>query len=123
MRTKVFAYKGIIGIQSSDTAEGLINDPTQSGQLGFIVDSNFVDISKEAFSLLKKIKNGNDSIGDIDVFQTADNRITFAWLGGQLRAIDPKKSEFAKNSNIDLLTPLEKGPEPPEEFINFVNSL
>ena len=54
MRTKVFAYKGWVDIQSDVNAEGLLNKPLDKGQLGFVLNASFVDISPEALELLKK---------------------------------------------------------------------
>lgn len=36
MRTQVFTHKGYVGIMSDVQAEGLLNNPSQPGELGFV---------------------------------------------------------------------------------------
>ena len=69
MKTTIFAYKGIIGIQSSPDAEGLIAKPG-NGNLGCVIDAASVEIQKEALDLLLKIPKGRDGLGDFDVLKT-----------------------------------------------------
>lgn len=88
MRTKVFAHKHFIGIESSFEAEGLLNDPSQQNQLGFVVDADFCDIQPEALELLKKIPKSQDDIGDVDVFKAEDGKVIFSWLGGNLVGLE-----------------------------------
>lgn len=121
MRTSVFTYKGYIGIESDVKAEGLLNSPTQPGQLGFVVDANSVDIQPEALELLKTIKKGSDSLGDVDVFSAGD-KIVFSWLGGPLRLIDPKKITGSRDYNPSLLKSNVEV-KPTEEFIKAVDSM
>lgn len=124
MRTKVFAYKGYIGIMSDMDTEGLINDPAQPGQMGFVLNANFVDISPEALELLKQIPKSGDDIGDVDVFKADDDTIVFAFFGGPLRVLNPNNTNISGSSEYDpsLLTPTE-GVEVDESFKDYIDSL
>lgn len=116
MKTTVFAYKGIIGIKSDVKSEGLINDPTQPGQLGFVLDASQVEFSPEAIEALKKIKRGHGSLGDVDCFKSDDGQIVFAFLGGPWAMFDPESGvEAARDTDFNLLTPTD-GVEIPEDF-------
>jgi len=120
MKTKVFAYKGKIGIQSDYKAEGLLNDPSQPGQLGFVVEAKHVDISPEAYEALGKVKRSNDCIGDVDVFPS-DKGPMFSWMGGALRMIDPATAEGSRSHYPTLMQPYVKdGIEVPQSFIDAV---
>ena len=121
IRTKIFAYKGIIGIESDYKAEGLINDPASVGQLGFLVNPKFIDISKEAFALLKKVKKGTDSLGDIDIFKSGKD-INFGWLGGSLNIID-KNSIGSRDYDVNLLNKIINivPNEPPKQFKVYID--
>lgn len=121
MRTQVFEHKGILGIQSDFGAEGLLNDPSQPGQLGFVVNADFVDIQPKALELLKKVKPSHDDIGDVDVFQASDGVVVFAWLGGNLRAMDPEIIQGSNSYHPELLKTSENVVTP-QEFIDFVES-
>lgn len=127
MKTQVFAYKNVIGIKSDFKAEGLINDPTQVGQLGFILNMKDVEISQEAIDLLLKIKKSRDAIGDIMAWEAIhDNRpiICFAFLGGPLRMIT-KDNEGDRDYNPSLFSKhaLIVKNEPDIKFIEIVDNL
>jgi len=121
MRTQVFQHKGILGIQSDFEAEGLLNDPSQPGQLGFVVNADFVDIQPEALELLKKVKPSHDDIGDVDVFQASDGVLVFSWLGGNLRAMNPDVIQGSNSYHPELLKTSDNVVTP-QEFIDFVES-
>ena len=120
MRTKVFAYKNYIGIESNIHAEGLLNDPMKIGQLGFIIDAKFVDVQPEALTLLLKGKKSIDDIGEIDVYKSND-KIIFSWLGGALKSCHVNDISGSNEYNASLL---KSNPEvkTPQKFIDFVNS-
>lgn len=120
MRTQVFAHKGVIGIKSSPTAEGLLNDPTKPGQLGFVCDAAFVDISPEALELLKKVPKSGDDIGDVDVFNTNDGKVIFSWLGGPLTSIDVKNASGSSTYDASLLKACDSVQVDPE-FMTLVD--
>jgi hypothetical protein len=118
-RTKVFAYKGIIGIQSGPNAE-LIAHPIH-GNVGCVADASKCDISPEALEALKTIKPSNDGIGDVDAFDAKDV-VVFAWFGGYMRALVPDQCEVARDTDFNLLTATE-GVEIPDDFKLFVDEL
>jgi hypothetical protein len=103
MRTKVFSYKGWVGIQSDVKAEGLLNKPLDKGQLGFVLDANFVDISPEALELLKKVPLSGDCIGEVDIFKS-QKEIIFSWLGGPLKMFQPEKISGSSSYDASLIT-------------------
>ena len=120
-RTKIFAYKGFIGIKSFLTAPGLINDPRKPGQLGFVIDARFVDVSPEALKLLKKIPKSGDDIGDVDVFKSEKFPVVISWLGGCLKMLKPGDgSSGSINYDPSLITPC-KGVEIDPTFITAVD--
>lgn len=94
MRTKIFAYKGVVGIQSGPDAEQIMAKPG-GGNLGCVFNAEGVDISPEALGLLNNIPRGRDSLGEIDVFQAGD-KVIVGWLGGYLKAFNPKNVETSR---------------------------
>lgn len=117
MKVTVFAYKGIIGIQSSPECEGIIAHPV-GNNLGVVCEANKVLFSPEAIELLKSIKKGRDSLGDIDIFQSNQGPM-FSWLGGYLRSVIPSQSEGSNTYDPSLITASE-GIEVPSNFIDYV---
>lgn len=120
MKTKVFDYKGFVGIQSAPNAEGLLNDPMQPGQLGFVADASKCEFSQGAIDLLREIKKSHDDIGDVDVFQ-AGEMVVFAWLGGPLKVLSPKWEVSGSSSYAPELLTATDGVEPSDEFKQFVD--
>ncbi|MEK6828566.1 MAG: hypothetical protein AABY15_00370 [Nanoarchaeota archaeon] len=120
MKTKIFVYKGIVGIQSGPDAEGFIAKPG-NGNLGCVLDASSVEISKEALDLLVKIPKGGGGLGEIDVFQSGD-KIIIGWLGGYLKAFKPESIETSRDYNPGLLTHTD-GVEVPNEFKEFIDSM
>jgi len=118
-RTKVFAYRGLIGIKSTWDAEGLINDPTADGQLGFVIDASHVDISEEALGLLKKIKKSSDDIGDVMAYKAQDGMTIFAWMGGIQRVLT---NQHEADNEYDPSTLTTTEVEIPEDFKEYVDN-
>lgn len=121
MRTKVFAHKGVIGIQSDVNAEGLLNKPLENGQLGFVIDAKFVDISQDALILLKEIKRSCDDIGDVDIYKSGD-KVIFSWLGGPLKGFRPSEVSGSNSYDASVVSAIN-GVETPEDFMAYVNAL
>jgi len=119
MRTIIFCHKGIVGIQSSPKAEGLLNKPLDKGQLGFVVDASYVDVQPEALELLKKVPGSGDDLGEVDVFKSSDGVTALSWLGGPLKAFKPDEITSSNDYQVNLLTPCENV-ETPQSFIDFV---
>lgn len=119
MRTQVFAYKGAIGIVSDTKAEGLLNKPMEPGQLGFVVDASFVDVSAEALELLKTVPGSSDDLGEVDVFE-AHGKIIFSWLGGPWKMFRPAD---ISSSSIYEPTLLKACVDVvvPQDFIDFID--
>lgn len=122
MRTQIFYYKGYVGVQSSLDAEGLFNNPAEPGQLGFIVDAEYVDIQPEALDEILKLEKSYDDIGDFDV-KKVDEKTYIMWLGGPLRVFDFNDKSISGSRYLNTST-LKSNPEikPSDEFINYIDS-
>ncbi|MFA5312754.1 MAG: hypothetical protein WC375_05445 [Methanomassiliicoccales archaeon] len=109
---------------SDFNAEGLLNDPTKPGQLGFVIDASFVDISPSALEIIKKVPKSGDDIGDVDVYKMDDgNQVIFCWLGGPMKAF--KLSDEISGSNSYDPSCLKSNPDVKVDpgFIKFVDNL
>lgn len=120
MRTQVFAHKGMVGIMSDLNADGLLNRPQDTGQLGFVLDAAFVDIQPEALELLKMVKKSSDDIGDVDVWESGGT-VIFGWLGGPMKAFKPSQVEGSSSYDISLLKSVN-GVKTDPKFIQFVEA-
>ena len=119
MKTKIFAYKGIVGIESNPDAEGLLAKPG-GGNIGCVLNAASAEISQEALDVLKSIPRGRDGLGDIDVFKADDGRVIIGWLGGYKKVVT-KDSETSRDYNPSLLQATENV-EVPEDFKEFVDT-
>ena len=120
MKTKVFAYKGYVGILSSPEAD-LVAKPG-NGNIGCVADAANVEFSQDAIDLLKKVKRSSDDIGDVDVFKAGDGVVVFGWLGGYMKAFKPEDVEGSSTYNPSLLVATENV-EVPKGFIDFIDTL
>lgn len=65
--------------------------------MGFVIgDTAYVGISAEAYEVLKTIRKGRDSLGDIDLFATSDGSFAFATLGGPCVLVNPQDAEASR---------------------------
>jgi len=69
MRTKIFTYKGVIGAETDIENGKFINDIKAGGQLGVVVDTKEIDITKEAKQLIKSAKRERGSFAPIMLTQ------------------------------------------------------
>jgi len=105
MVTQITEYRGIIVIESDYKTEGLINDPLQTGQLGFIVQADKIKFSQGAIDCLKKVQKSRDAIGEVMCDNNGpDNTVLFSWLAGPKRFIEPGKHKADRDYNPSLLT-------------------
>lgn len=118
MKTKIFAHKGIIGIQAGNK---FINDPGQPGQFGCVVDVKEVEINQEAFDCLQQIAKGPDSLGDIMCWSAAGKNC-FGWIGGPMMIIKPDTVEADRDYNPDLLKDSICELEIPKDFKDAVDA-
>lgn len=61
---KIFSYKGNLGIVIDDKGK-FINDPFASGQLGCVISTEEVEISKEAKELIRNAKRDSGSFSEL----------------------------------------------------------
>lgn len=120
MRTKVFTYKGFIGIESTVNADGLLNKPLDKGQLGFLFDAKFVDIQPEALELLKRLSMSADDVGEVEIYQSKDI-VVFGWLGGPKKVVDITINTASNDYHPELLVPVDNI-DIPQDFIDFIDN-
>jgi len=116
VKTQVFVYKGVLGIQSSPQSVGLLNKPMEKDQLGFVMDASKVEFQQMAIDWLSKVPRSSDCIGNVDVFKANDGMVVFSWFGGPLQMMEnPKDHSGSRDYKPELLEPTE-GVEAPEDF-------
>lgn len=65
MTTKFFAYKGYVGATTDIENGKFLNDLTQAGQLGIVVDTTEIEMSKEAKEIIKKAPREGGSFAQL----------------------------------------------------------
>lgn len=121
MRTKIFSHRGYIGIESNVSAEGLLNNPKEKGQLGLVINAKYIDISVTALEILKKIRKGHDGLGEIDVYKANDGTIVFSMLGGPLKIVNPRTCETSRDYDPSLLVTCDNV-DIPDGFIDYIDN-
>jgi hypothetical protein len=81
MKTKIFAYKGVIGAETDLDNGTFINNPKSSGQLGCVIDTKEVDITQDAVNLIKKAPREGGSFAPIMLTKHSDGGSSIGLMG------------------------------------------
>jgi len=73
MRTKIFSYKNAVGAETDLDKGKFINNPKGGGQLGCVIDTKEIDITKEAKELIKNARREGGSFASIMLTKHANN--------------------------------------------------
>lgn len=103
MHAHVTAYKNHLVIEAlatksiKDEAHLSIDNPTCFGQVIMNTAKN-LGVSAEALELLKYLKRGRDSLGDINWFATTNGtNSAFSWIGGMQAIKDINEIETSRD--------------------------
>ena len=117
-KVKVFQYKGIVGIDAMGSEIPFIVK-IGGGNLGCMVNTKDVVMSRDAYNILKSLRKGQDDLGDVECIKASDGSKIFGWLGGPLRMIIPSKSEVSIGYDISLIKPVDEV-SIPKDFIDYI---
>ena len=123
MRTKIFAYKGIVAAETDLENGKFINNPNNGGELGCVVSTTEIDITKEAKELIRKAKREGGSFAAIMLTKHSDgNGSSIALIGFGKHLYEGDDLCISRDCNLSVLEDCnETEIELPEEFVNFVN--
>jgi hypothetical protein len=118
MKSKIFAYKGIVGAET-DLENGVFaNNPKAEGQIGCVIPIEEIEITQEAIDLIKKAPRESGSFASIMLM---DNHIGL--LGFHKHVFQGEKlciSRDCKLSTLDKLTVVDYIPEDFKQFVDYV---
>lgn len=102
VHANVTAYKGrlVMELLAKISIEGAVATSLDTpGNMGQVImnTKEHLGVSKEALELLKTVKPGRDSMGDIDWFATSDGNHAFSWLGGPYNIAKPSDIEGSRS--------------------------
>ena len=123
MTAKIFAYKGNLGA-TTDPSGVYINDLNSPGQLGLVIDSKLVGITKDAKELLKNAKREGGSFAPIMLTEHADGSGSSLGLMGFWKhnfGTDISIGRTCDKSVIDDFTVIDE--EAPEDYKYFIDNL
>ncbi len=127
MNTKIFVYKGWIGIQSSEKVEGLIAKPG-NGNIGVVVNTAHCEITPEAKNAFKSAGKEGGSFAPYMLTTHAGagkdhGKSSFGWLGGYLNAGKTSQIKLGRDCDKDVLNDMieVKDMEIPRAFKEFVD--
>ncbi len=127
MKTKIFTYKGWLGIESSDQAEGLIAKPG-NGNLGVVLRSDCCEITPEAKAVFNNAKREGGSFAPFMLTTHAGGGImhgksSFGWMGGYFNADEFANVKIGRECDKKVVDDMieVKDMEIPVEFKKFVD--
>lgn len=116
MKTKIFAYKGILGAETDLENGVFLNNPKASGQLGCVIPIEEIEITQEAIDLLKKAPREKGSFAPITLMETS-----IGLLGFQkhlFKGEDLCIGRDCKLSTLDKLTVVDYIPDDFKQYID-----
>jgi hypothetical protein len=101
MKLNIFSYQNKlilmpIDIENNDSVFFPIKPGISFGNVMLDTKSR-LQISKSAFNLLKDVRRGMDSIGDLSWWKVDDGTYAFSWFGPSNRIMDPYHIEGDKD--------------------------
>lgn len=128
LHAKITAYKGnivceLIADKSIDGEVATSLDiPTNIGQV-IMNTAEHLGVSPEALELLKSVKVGHDSIGDVDWFRSDDGKDNFGWIGGPYAVVTAATAEAARGFAVDNRAYQPIPNDVPAGAIEYIDSL
>jgi hypothetical protein len=123
MRTKIFAHKGILGIQSNSKVSGIVEKkPIMMGLQGFtwLIDMKFVDIQPSALKILKKMAPGSEKHYSVNIFKHSSGKTVLSWHGASKELIIPQHAKLSDNWDPSKIK-AKSTVRAPKDFVSFVN--
>lgn len=104
MKVKIYAHKDHLILVGNEMASENYQVPgdSQIGTLLLDCNTNTIGISKEALDILSVIKQGEDEIGEIDIFKAPNGKTVMGWLGNHQR-LAHKAVEGSKTFDFSAL--------------------
>jgi len=126
-RTKIFAYRGWLGIQSQPKAEGLIAKPG-GDNLGVVVRTDCCDITPDAKQAFASAGREGGSFAPFMLTKhegpgTEHGKSSIGWLGGYTQACKTGEVVLGRDCNKEVLADmvLVEDMALPKSFVEFVD--
>lgn len=123
MRTQIFSYKNIIGATTDIESGVFLNNPKEGGQLGCVISTKEVDITKEAKELIRGAKKEGGSFAPIMLTKHADGSGSSIGLMGFYKHMFAGEDLcIGRTCDLEVLNDCnEIEIELPEDFIKIIN--
>lgn len=121
MKTKIFAYKGILGAETDLKKGKFLNKPLEVGQLGCIISTSEVKITKEAIELLKKAPREGGSFAPIMLTKHSDGESSISLMGFHKHLFEGEDLCIGKICDTSILENCSKLLKIPQDFINYID--
>ena len=125
MKAKIFSYKDVIGIEVSEETP-LLNDIRQPSQIGMIIDTQNIQITKEAKELLSNESNyerERGSFAPLMLTKHADGSGSSLGFLNFYKFAAAKPYPLGRDCEIGVIDDIEVAEfEIPDDFIVFVES-
>jgi hypothetical protein len=122
MKTKIFAYKGVVGAESDLKNGKFMNDPYSPGQLGLVINANEVEISKEAKDLIRKAPREGGSFAPIMLSEHGNGTTSIGLMGFWKHIFSGEDLCISRDCDLSALDKCKTVENnPPKEFVNLID--
>ena len=107
MKTQIFAYKGIIGATTDLDSGKFINNPKSKSQLGCVISSKEIEITKEAKELLRCAPREGDSFAPIMLTRHTNGTSSIGLIGFHTHLFKGKNLCIGRTCDIEILNDMD----------------
>lgn len=122
-KTKIFAYKGILGMISAPGCPGIIAAPGKGGSLGIVIEAKHCDITPEAKAMFGHARRESGSFAGIQL--TGGDNPCIGWIGGYNLACKQIEIEIGRDCDKSTLDKMNLVEVPdmtfPKSFVEYVD--
>lgn len=126
MKTKIFTYKGNLAAETDLINGKFINNPLSPGELGCVIDTAEVEITKEAKELIRKASREGGSFSEIMLTKHANNidsKSSIGLMGGNKHHFGTSFS-IGRDCDLSVLEDCtEVEMEAPQDYKKFIDLL
>lgn len=122
MKTQIFAYKGWLGATTDLENGKFINNPKEQGQLGCVVHTSEIEISKEAKDIIREAKREGGSFAGLMLTKHADGSGASIGLMGFWKHNYGTEPMIGRVCDLSILDDMPETDVPvPEDYKEFVD--
>lgn len=124
VKTQIFTYKGNLGATTDLNNGKFINNPKAGGQLGCVIDTKEIEITKEAKQMIRQARREGGSFAAMMLTKHSDGSGSSIGLMGFWKHHYGKEVSIGRDCDMSILDDcLETNIEAPQDYKDYIDKL